>query len=232
MKKVSRLTRISLLLAVFFGADKLLGVLRTVIIGRQFGLSEELDVFNAANNLPDLLFALISGGALAIAFIPVLSEVLTKEGRKSAWKLFSSVANLAFIVTGLLAVIVALLAVPLVRGELGIAPGFTTEQQSLAVQLMRLNLIATLVFSISGLVMASLQANQHFLLPAISPLLYDAGQIFGAIILAPTEGYQIGGLTLPAFGLGIYGLVYGVIIGAGLHLLIQVPGLIKYKFKW
>ena len=78
MKKLSRLTRISLLLAVLFGADKILGVLRTVIIGRQFGLSEELDVFNAANNLPDLLFALISGGALAIAFIPVLSEILTK----------------------------------------------------------------------------------------------------------------------------------------------------------
>ncbi len=67
MKKTSRLTQISLLLAVFFGMDKLLGVLRTIIIGRQFGLSEELDVFNAANNLPDLLFALISGGALAIA---------------------------------------------------------------------------------------------------------------------------------------------------------------------
>ena len=83
------------MLAVLFGADKLLGVLRTVIIGRQFGLSEELDVFNAANNLPDLLFALISGGALAIAFIPVLSETLSKEGRDSSWRLFSGVANLA-----------------------------------------------------------------------------------------------------------------------------------------
>jgi putative peptidoglycan lipid II flippase len=232
MRKVSRLTRVSLLLAIFFGVDKLLGVLRTIIIGRQFGLSEELDVFNAANNLPDLLFALISGGALAIAFIPVLSEVLTKEGRDSSWKLFSAVANTAFIVTGGLAIIVFLLAGPLVRGELGIAPGFTPDQQDLAIQLMRLNLISTLIFSISGLVMAGLQTNEHFLLPAIAPLLYDVGQIFGAIILAPSEGYLIGGIQLPAFGLGIYGLVYGVIIGAALHLLIQVPGLIKYKFKW
>ena len=232
MKKVSRLTRVSLLLAIFFGADKLLGVLRTIIIGRQFGLSKELDVFNAANNLPDLLFALISGGALAIAFIPVLSEVLTKEGRDSSWKLFSAVANTAFIVTGGLAIIIFLLAGPLVRGELGIAPGFTPDQQDLAVQLMRLNLISTLIFSISGLVMAGLQTNEHFLLPAIAPLLYDVGQIFGAIILAPSEGYLFGGIRLPAFGLGIYGLVYGVIIGAALHLLIQVPGLIKFKFKW
>ena len=64
------------------------------------------------------------------------------------------------------------------------------------------------------------------------PLLYDVGQIFGAIILAPSEGYLFGGIRLPAFGLGIYGLVYGVIIGAALHLLIQVPGLIRFNFKW
>jgi putative peptidoglycan lipid II flippase len=232
MKKTSRLTRISFLLAFFFGIDKLMGVLRTVIIGRQFGLSEELDVFNAANNLPDLLFALISGGALAIAFIPVLSETLSKEGRESAWRLFSQVANLAFLVTAALAVMVGLLAGPLVRGQLGIAPGFTPEQQNLAIQLMRLNLISTLIFSISGLVMASLQANQHFLLPAIAPLVYDAGQIFGAVVLVPEEGLRIAGFQLPALGLGIQGLVYGVILGAALHLLIQIPGLIKFKFRW
>lgn len=232
MKKTSRLTRISLMLALFFGVDKILGVVRTVIIGRQFGLSEELDVFNAANNLPDLLFALISGGALAIAFIPVLSEVLSKKGKAPAWRLFSKVANLAFLVTLVLAAIVGLLSGPLVRGQLGIAPGFTPDQQALAVRFMRLNLISTMIFSISGLVMAGLQANQHFITPAIAPLVYDIGQIFGALILAPEEGLIIAGIKLPGFGLGIDGLVYGVIIGAVLHLLVQVPGLIKYKFKW
>ncbi len=232
MKKTSRLTRISLLLAVFFGVDKLMGVLRTVIIGRQFGLSEELDVFNAANNLPDMLFALISGGALAIAFIPVLSEKRSQEGKMAAWRLFSQVANLAFLVTAVLALVVGLFAGPLVRTQIGIAPGFSSSQQDLVIQLMRMNLISTLVFSISGLVMAGLQANQHFLLPALAPLLYDLGQIFGALILAPEKGLRILGIQLPAFGLGIHGLVYGVIIGAFLHLLIQIPGLIKFGFRW
>jgi putative peptidoglycan lipid II flippase len=232
MKKTSRLTRISLLLFVFFGLDKLLAVVRTIIIGRQFGLSAELDVFNAANNLPDLLFALISGGALAIAFIPILSETLAKKGRDSSWKLFSQIANLAFIMTAVMALIIAVFAEPLVAWELGIAPGFTPDQQGLAVQLMRLNLVATLIFSISGLVMAGLQANQHFLLPAMAPLVYDGGKIFGAVILAPDVGYRIAGIQLPGLGLGIHGLVYGVIIGAALHLLIQVPGLFKFKFKW
>ncbi|RPH55294.1 MAG: hypothetical protein EHM81_14875, partial [Chloroflexi bacterium] len=73
-------------------------------------------------------------------------------------------------------------------------------------------------FSISGLVMAGLQANQHFLLPAMAPSLYNVGMIFGALFLAPKYG--------------VHGLVYGVIIGAALHLAIQIPGLIKYKFRW
>lgn len=230
--KFSRLTKISLLLAGFFLLDKVLAFVRQILIARQFGLSSELDAFNVANNIPDLLFALISGGALAIAFIPVLSEVLTKSGQQSAWVLFSRIANLAFLVTVVLALLVTIFADAMVKAEFGIAPGFNAEQQILVTRLMRLNLIATIIFSISGLVMAGLQANQHFLLPAMAPLFYNIGQILGVSILSPETGYTIGPVTLPAFGLGVQGLVYGVIIGAVLHLGIQVPGLIKYRFHW
>jgi putative peptidoglycan lipid II flippase len=80
--------------------------------------------------------------------------------------------------------------------------------------------------------MASLQANQHFFLPALAPILYNLGQIFGVTILSPSIGLHLGSIQLPAFGLGLYGMVYGVIIGATLHLLIQVPGLIRYQFHW
>lgn len=230
--KLSRLTKISLLLAAFFFLDKVLAFARQVLIARQFGLSAELDAFNVANNIPDLLFALISGGALAIAFIPVLSEVLTKSGQKPAWLLFSRIANLAFLVTVGLAILVAVFAVPMVKAEIGIAPGFTSAQQHLVINLMRMNLIATLIFSISGLVMAGLQANQHFLLPAMAPLFYNIGQIIGVTILSPEQGYTIGPVTLPGFGLGVQGLVYGVIIGAVLHLAIQAPGLARFHFSW
>jgi putative peptidoglycan lipid II flippase len=229
---MSRLTRVSVLLAFFFGLDKGMAFLRSIIIARQFGLSKELDAFNVANNVPDLLFALISGGALAMAFIPVLAETRTREGQSKAWELFSRIANLAFITTAGLAIVVALLAGPIVRSRFGIAPGFSFEQQNLVIHLMQLNLIATLIFSISGLVMAGLQANQHFLLPAMAPMLYNLGQIFGAVVLAPEKGYHIGGLTLPAFGLGVQGLVYGVILGAVLHLVIQLPGLALNHFRW
>jgi len=219
MKKISFLGRTSLLIGFFFGLDKVLAFVRTGIISRQYRHSIELlDTFNAANNLPDVLFALISGGALAMAFIPLMSEYLTQKGRAAAWDLFSRVANLAFTVTAAAAIIIAIFAQPIVDAEIGIAPGFGLEQRQLMAQLMRLNLIATIIFSISGLVMASLQANQHFLLPALAPILYNVGQIIGALYFSPRYG--------------IHGLVYGVILGAVMHLLVQIPAMIKYQFRW
>ena len=62
---MSHIARSALIIAVFFGLEKLLGFFRQLLIARQFGLSVALDVFNAANNLPDLIFGLISGGPRA-----------------------------------------------------------------------------------------------------------------------------------------------------------------------
>lgn len=230
--RLTHIARSALIIAVFFGLEKLLGFVRQLLIARQFGLSASLDVFNAANNLPDLIFGLISGGALAIAFIPVLSEYLEEQGRPQMWDLFSRVANIVFLVTAGVSVLVAIYARQLVGSNLGIAPGFSPDQQTLVIELMRLNLVATLLFSISGLVIAGLQANQHFLLPALAKSMYDIGTLIGVIILAPETGYQIGPITLPALGLGVYGLAYGTILGAVLFLGIQIPGLIRYGFRW
>ena len=230
--KLSKLSKTSILLFICYGVDKCVAILRQLIIARQFGLSVELDVFNIANNLPDMLFTLISGGALSMALIPVMTDIIERGGRKAGWKLFSSIANLAFITAAVLSVFIAVFAKPIVKSEIGIAPGFTAEQQSLVTELMRLNLIATLIFSLSGLVMGGLQANRHFLMPALAPIFYNLGQIFGALVMAPSVPYRFGPITLPCMGLGIHGLVYGVILGAGLHLLVQVPALIRYNFCW
>jgi putative peptidoglycan lipid II flippase len=217
MNKISFLARTSILIAFFFFIDKVLAFVRVGIISRiytdEVGL---LDVFNSANNVPDVLFALISGGALAMAFIPLMSEYLTTKSREAAWDLFSRVANLAFLVTGSIAVVVFIFAQQIV--DTVIVPGFTAQQRVLVAELMRLNLVSTIIFSISGLVMASLQANQHFLLPALAPTMYNVGQIFGAMVFVPR--------------FGIHGLVYGVILGAALHLGVQIPALFRYGFKW
>ncbi len=227
---MSHIARSTLIIAVFFGLDKILGFARQILVAHLFGLTYQIDVFNAANNIPDLLSALISGGALGVALIPVLSEYLELRGRPLAWDLFAHIINLAFLLTAALAALIAIFAQPLVHYV--IAPGFPAPQQALTAELMRLDLFAIVIFSISGLVMAGLQANQHFLLPAMAPGLYNLGQIFGVAILAPAAGFAIGPLKLPSFGLGIHGLVYGVILGALLHLAIQVPGLAHFHFRW
>jgi len=213
---MSHIARSSLIIAVFFGLDKVLGFLRQVLFNRTFSVAER-DIFFVSNNIPDLLSALISGGALGIALIPVLSEFLQRDGRSAAWDLFARIVNLAFIVTAAISAVIILLAEPIVRYV--IAPGFNDPAKwALTASLMRLDLLAILIFSISGLAMAGLQANQHFLLPAMAPGFYNLGIIFGITVLGPR--------------LGIYGVVYGVILGALLHLGIQVPGLLHYEFRW
>jgi putative peptidoglycan lipid II flippase len=229
MHKLSQLTRTSLLLAFFFTFDKALAFIKSMLFNKVVGL-EGMGIFGASNNIPDYLSALLSGGALGMAFIPVLREYLDREGRSAAWDLFSRVINLAFLLTAAFSVIIIAFAEPLVHYI--IVPNFTPEKQALTASLMRLDLLAILLFSISGLVMSGLQANKHFLLPALAPVFYNLGQIFGVTILTPNQGLHVGPLTLPAFGLGLYGMVYGVILGAALHLLIQVPGLVHYQFRW
>jgi len=229
MKNLSFLARTSILLSLFFAIDKVLAFGKSLLFNKIVGL-EGMGIFGAANNIPDYLSALLSGGALGMAFIPVLTEYLDRQGRREAWDLFSKILNLAFIITGVFSGIIILLAGPLVRYI--IAPGFSPSQQLITASLMRLDLVAIVIFSISGLVMASLQANQHFLLPALAPILYNLGQIFGVTILSPSTSLSFGVIKLPAFGLGLYGMVYGVILGATLHLLIQIPGLIRYQFHW
>ncbi|MEE9599068.1 MAG: lipid II flippase MurJ, partial [Anaerolineales bacterium] len=185
MKHIARST---LIIAVFFGLEKILGFLRHVLIARTFNLSTELDAFNAANNIPDLIFALISGGALAMAFIPVLSEYQESNKKSQMWDLFSQITNAVFLVTTLLSLVIAFSAQQLVSWEIGIAPGFSSTQQALVTDLMRLNLIATILFSLGGLAIAGLQSQQHFLVPALAPAMYDIGSLFGILILAPEQG--------------------------------------------
>lgn len=212
----SRIAKSFILLGFLFAADKVVALARQIMVGRAFGIGLQLDAFNAANNLPDMLFALISGGAMAVAVIPVLTETIDREGRPAAWALFSRLANWAFLITAILAVGLGLFADAFIANV--VVPNFDPAHQALTADLMRLDLIALLVFSISGLVMASLQAYKHFLLPGLAPIFYNAGLIFGVLVL------------VPAFG--IYGLAYGTILGAVLHLAIQVPGLVRYGFRY
>lgn len=198
------------LVMLLFVLSRGTGLLREMIIGARFGTSAELDAYLAAFRIPDLLFQLVAGGALGSAFIPTFAAAWTDEDQRPAWLLFSRVLNLVTLFLLVLCGLAAVFAQPLVARV--IAPGFSPEQQQLTVSLMRWMLASTVVFGASGLVMGALNAVQHFLLPAVAPVLYNLSIIGGAWLLAPV--------------LGIHSLAIGVAVGALLHLGVQLPGLL------
>jgi len=199
-----------------FLVSKVTGILDDLILAKIIGPGPQLDAYYAAFGLPDLLFTLIAGGALAAAFIPMFSGFLARDDRSGAWRLASAVINTAFLAAAIASLILAIFAPLIVSQTIG--SGFTPEQQQLTANLMRVILISTVLFSISGIVMSALQANQHFFLTALAPIMYNLGILGGVIFLGPT--------------IGVWGPTIGVVVGALLHLLVQVPGLIKYKAKW
>ncbi len=213
---LNRIARAASLVMVLFVISRVLGLIREVVIGAQFGAGAQLDAYLAAFRLPDLLFVLVAGGALASAFIPTFSERLAHKDDAGAWDLAAKVANLLVLALTAFAILAALFAQPLV--EYVIAPGFSSEQQELTVGLMRWMLVSTIIFGLSGLVMGILNSFQHFLLPALAPVFYNLAIILAALLLAPVMGVQA--------------LVVGVVVGSLLHLLIQVPGLIHYHGRW
>lgn len=192
------------------------GVIRNIIIAQQFGLGQSLDAYFAAFKLPDLLFTIVAGGALATAFIPIFTDFLAEDDRQGAWELASTITNLVIIVVTVFAIVAALIAPWLVKTV--VAPGFDAEQQAETASVMRLVLISTILFGISAVQSSVLHGFRHFLLPALAPVLYPVGIVLGAIWLAPTWGVQ--------------GLAVGAIIGAALHLLVKIPGLLYYGFRW
>jgi putative peptidoglycan lipid II flippase len=198
----------TLVMALFF-LSRIAGLAREMIISARFGTSADLDAYLAAFRVPDMLFQLVAGGALGSAFIPVFTGCLTRRDLTGGWRLFSAVTNLVLIILTSLAVLAGLAAPWLVKTVL--APGFGPEQQALVVSLMRWMLVSTVVFGVSGIVMGVLNSFQHFLLPALAPLIYNLSIIAAAIFMAPS--------------LGVYALVIGVVAGSLLHLDVQLIGL-------
>jgi putative peptidoglycan lipid II flippase len=184
-------------------------------MGTTFGTQGQMDAFLAANRVSETLFVLMAGGALGSAFIPTFTGLLTTGKRQKAWQLASAIGNLVLVVLIAAAVLAALFAEPLVRYVL--APGFadTPEIEALTVDLLRVMLPSAVIFGLSGLVMGILNAHQKFFIPALTPAFYRIGMIFGILFLSP--------------GMGIYGLAWGVVIGASLHLLLQLPSLLRLK---
>ncbi len=197
-----------------FIISNLVGVVRGMVITDAFGTSADLDSFNAANRIAELLFNLVAGGALGSAFIPVFTRFLVREDRQGAWRLASGVINLVLIVLVLISVLVWIFAPQIVRdGLYFLVPDSNPVQIELTVRLLRIMLPSVIIFGLSGIVMGMLNAHQVFLVPAIAPVMYSLGIIFGTLVLPKAWGIER--------------LAVGVVLGALMHLLVQLPRLLR-----
>ena len=209
-----RVLRAATLVSLAFIVSRLLGFLRGAIILAIYGVdSLEVNAYEIASRFPDAIFFIIAGGALGSAFIPIFSAFFVRDDEKGGWRLFSAVINLITIVL----VIICGLAVLFTEEFLSLLYGPLMASQpgllEMTASLMRVMLISTVIFGMSGVFMAALNARQHFLLPAIAPILYNLGIIAGTLLLAPN----------------IMGVAFGTVVGAASHMLVQIPGLARQR---
>lgn len=199
--------------------SRLLGYLRDLVIYANFGQSRLTDAYHAAFSIPDFLYMLLVGGALSSAFIPVFSGLLAREKEEQAWEVASIVLN--WILIGLLLGTVTgwFFTPQLIRL---LVPGFAEESLGLTVYMARIMLLQVILLSVSGLITGVLHAHKRFHPPALGSVLYNLGII--------AFGYWL------SRSMGIAGFAVGVVVGALLHLLIQLPALAgvkpRYRLSW
>lgn len=195
-------------------ASALLGLIRTrLLISFFYADKAVVDVFWAAFRLPDMIFQIIIVGALSSAFIPVFSRYL--GDKKESNIIASSMINVVMTIMILLSIGIFVFALPLSRL---IAGGFAEEQLQLMANLTRIMAAAQIFFGFSSFLTGVIQSHKRFLVPALSPVLYNLGIIIGILVFGRS--------------LGIYGAAIGVVIGAILHLLAQLPLAYKLGFRY
>ena len=205
--------------------SRFLGIFRDRILAGLFGASDTLDIYYAAFRIPDLIFNLLILGALSAGFIPIFTSLLKNplekvrsifgHNHREAWELTSNILNILGI--GLLILCgLGVIFAPQIMNL--ITPGFSQEKVSLTVALSRIMFLSPIFLGISSVFGGVLQSFKRFFVYSLSPIFYNIGIIAGALFFVPIWG--------------IYGLAWGVVIGALAHLLVQVPALLKLGFKY
>lgn len=201
------------IIMVMVVASRVLGLIRQRTLAYFFTPSD-LSLFFAAFRLPDLVFEVLVFGTFSSAFVPVFTRVL-KENRKEAWQVASTITNIGLIIFVFLASGVIIFADYLYGF---FAPGFGPAYRSQIVFFSRILFAAQVFFVVSYVLTAVLESSRRFLIPAIAPLFYNLGIILGTVFLARK--------------FGLLGPVVGVVFGAGLHFLIQLPLAWRLGFRF
>jgi putative peptidoglycan lipid II flippase len=208
------LPRGAAVLSVLIFASYVLGLVRDRIFARTFGAGPELDAYNSAFVLPELLLDVLVEAGLAAPFIPIFLRLRSGPDPAAGDRFARSILTAAVAIMGVAAIVMFVFA----EATTGlIAPGFEGDQRDLYVSLFRVMLVTPILFAASLTLGQVLLAEQRFFWYGIAPLLYNGGIVAGTVAFSDT--------------LGIYGPAIGAVIGAVIHLGSRFIGLRGSTFR-
>lgn len=194
--------------------SRVLGLLRDRLMAGTFGAGQELDIYFAAFRIPDFIYGLFITGGIAAVFLPVFSSYM-EENKEKAREFVSSLLVSLLVFLSLLSVVLALAAPWIMRF---VVPGFNEASMQTAVAMARLLFLSPILFGLASVFSGLLQYHRRFLAYATAPILYNLGIIFGILVFVPR--------------FGVFGLAWGVILGALLQFVIQVVPVLQAGFSF
>jgi putative peptidoglycan lipid II flippase len=215
-RRQASLARSAGIVAGSFVVSRVLGLVREIVLARQFGTSEAFSAYVSAFRIPDLHYLVVMAGAFGSAFIPVFSGFLGDGEDEAAWKLASVVLNVSGLVVIFAAALAWAFAPELVRYV--VAPEASTAAQQITVNCMRVLLLSPVFLGFGIAAKGILEGQDLFTLPALAPIAYNTATILGAIVLGPR--------------VGVYGVAFGVVVGAIGFLLLEIPGLVRSGMRY
>ena len=207
-------SKAALIVGVLTLVSRLVGLLRDRLFASKFGAGDVLDAYYAAFRIPDLIFNLLVLGTLSVAFIPVFTSLLVKD-KSRAIRNANTVLNFSTLSMGLVCLLLLAFSRPMTRA---LVPGFFGQKFEDTLLLTRMFLLSPIIFTVSNLFSSVLNASKKFFIVGFAPVLYNFGIIFGLLALYPKYG--------------ILGLGAGVVLGALLHMLCQIPEILSLGFYW
>jgi len=218
-RPITTITAAAALVASFSVASRFLGVIRDHILAGSFGGGVELDMYYAAFRVPDFVYNLIVLGALSAGFIPIFSEMIKKSATSDNKEKIVNLANNIFNALLLLIIVLSILGIVFADTLTSwVAPGFSVEAKAQTSILTRIMFLSPIFLGMSGVLGGILQSYKRFFVYSLSPVFYNLGIIFGALVLVRHYG--------------LAGLAWGVVLGAFLHFAIQLPTIWKLGFRY
>ncbi len=208
LRKQTNILSAALVLMATVILSQILGLVRQRLLVSIFGASDTLGVYLASSRLPDFLFQLIIAGALSSAFIPVFTNLLGKGQKAQANKMASTLMSYGLVFFSAVSVILFIFA-PNFLQLINLGSGYSPDQMALMANLMRVIIFGQIIFLVATFFSAILQSHNHFLIPGVAAALYNLGIIIGIYFLSPK--------------FGIFGPAIGIVIGALIYALFQIP---------